>query len=240
LLAILKRSYGKIVVLVVGRARKAKVRIPPSRDRKEYIKIFVMLNISLLLVSVAILALTLGIPSSTPVIVINQPVSGNTTSPTNSSNGQQNQPNSSNPSSPIIVKPSNPDNSTHTPASTIKVGVYEMDPNGGPIKSASAIDWSTDGPILPGQGRNSPVLYFVNEGNVPVTLSLSSSAWSFKDSLGNPLNGDYQKYFSLTWDYDNSVLQLYQSKPVVLTLTISPVILDVAGFSFDLVISVNG
>jgi hypothetical protein len=115
-----------------------------------------------------------------------------------------------------------------------------MDLKGGPVKPASAIDWSADGPIIPGQGRNSPVLYFLNEGNVPITMSLSSSNWSFKDSLGNPLSGDYRQYFSLTWNYDNSVLQLYQAKPVVLTLTVSPDLWNVATFSFDLVILVSG
>ena len=82
-------------------------------------------------------------------------------------------------------------------------------------------------------------MYLRNEGNVPVTLYFSSQAWSFGDYIGNTPAQDYQQYFSLTWDYDNSALQVNQVRPVIFTLTIRPDIVDVVTFSFDLVVTLS-
>ena len=170
------------------------------------------------------------------------PEPGNTTEPTqpsNSSNNQQTPPASSNPGSPIKIQPSPSGNSRQQPSSILKLGVYDGDPSGNQFNALSAIDWSIDGPIIPGQSRNSSRVYLRNEGNVPVTLYFSSQAWSFGDYIGNTPAQDYQQYFSLTWDYDNSALQVNQVRPVIFTLTIRPDIVDVVTFSFDLVVTLS-
>ena len=241
-LAIAKRSYAKIVALVPGRAKKIYARIPLTRGKKTYAKILLMLNISLLLLAIAILAITLGIPSGSTVHFYRQPTPGNTTEPTSSPDSlpiQQEPPASSGTGSNIIVELSPSGNSGQQPASVLKLVVYDGDPSGDQFKELSVIDWSVDGPIMAGQSRNSSRMYFRNEGNVPVTLYFSSQAWSFKDYRDNVLEPDYLQYFSLTWDYDGAVLIVNQVKPVIFTLTVRPDIVDVATFSFNLVVTLS-
>ena len=242
-LAIAKRSFTKIVALVLGRAEKIYARIPLTRGKKTYAKILLLFNISLLLLAIAILAITLGIPSGSTVHFYRQPTPGNTiepTTPPDSMSNQQEPPASSGIGSNIIVELSPSGNSGQQPASVLKLVVYDGDPSGDQFKELSVIDWSVDGPIMAGQSRNSSRMYFRNEGNVPVTLYFSSQAWSFKDYRDNVLAPEiYQQYFSLTWDYDGAVLLVNQVKPVISTLTVRPDIVDVATFSFNLVVTLS-
>ena len=47
----------------------------------------------------------------------------------------------------------------------------------------------------------------------------------------------YQRYFTLTWNYDNSTIAVNEVKPVIFTLSISSNITDVATFSFDIIVT---
>ena len=150
-------------------------------------------------------------------------------------NSSNNQPqNNSDGGSQLIIIPTN-----QTSVAFIKVNAYDKNPSSGQNRAMGPINWSTDGPILPGQSVNSPVIYFQNEGNVPVSMSLSTVNWSMQDYTGKPLDNSYQRYFSLTWDFDDSVLPISQTKPVIITLTVSPDIVDVVTFSFNLAITVS-
>ena len=112
---------------------------------------------------------------------------------------QQEPSESSEPTSPIVIIPSIPITSTQ-PVSNLKLSVYSVDPFTNQFQPLTGIDWSGEGPILPGQSRNSSRVYFRNEGDLPVTLYLSASGWIFEDSVGRVLAQDYQRYFSLSWD----------------------------------------
>lgn len=246
---LLRKTYNKILIALTPMLSKGKriyAKIPKATEKQTLTKILVTLNISILLLAIAILALTLGLPHSPPGNSYQTPISGNTTQTTNSTNSnnslpsQQESPASSGSGSNIKVEPSPSNNSSQQqPASILKLGVYDGDPLGNQSVNLSAIDWSVGGPILPGQSRNSSVVYFRNEGNVPVTLYLASQTWAFKDYKGDNLSQDFQQYFSLTWDSEGTVLQVNQVRPAVFTLTVSPNITDVASFSFDMVVTLS-
>lgn len=125
------------------------------------------------------------------------------------------------------------------PSSFLTIGVYSSNPSAGSLKPLGAIDWSTEGPIMPGQSRNSPLVYLWNEGNKPVSLYLSTSRWTFRDATGNVLAGDYRQYFSLTWNYDYSRIGVGEIRSVIFTLTVLPGLVDVSLFSFDLVVTLT-
>ena len=119
----------------------------------------------------------------------------------------------------------------------IKFGVYGNDPSKSQPEALQAIDWSAYGALVPGQSVNSSKAYLRNEGKVPITLSLSAADWVFENSVGSSLSQSYQQYFALTWDYDNSLIGVNETRSVTFTLTISPKIVDVATFSFRLVVT---
>jgi hypothetical protein len=119
------------------------------------------------------------------------------------------------------------------------VAVYIIAPFNNQIQPLTAIDWSADGPIMPGQTRNSSRVYFFNEGSAPITLYVSTSKWTFKDASGKSLDENYSRFFSLTWDYDNSTIAIGETRPVTFSLTVSARIIDVATFSFDIVVTLE-
>ena len=74
---------------------------------------------------------------------------------------------------------------------------------------------------------------------MPVTLYLSASGWIFEESAGRVLAQDYHQYFSLGWDYDNSTVAVNETKPITFKLTVSPAVVDVSRFSFDIVVTLT-
>jgi hypothetical protein len=106
-------------------------------------------------------------------------------------------------------------------------------PGSQPIDSINCDDF---GLIYPGQST-SCVVYFRNEGDVPFTLHMSTSDWVLRDSAGQLLSQDHVQYFVVSWNYDNSVILSGEIKPVTLTLAISPSIVDVSTFSFNIVVT---
>jgi hypothetical protein len=141
-------------------------------------------------------------------------------------------------SSSITIVPDSSGNSNQ-PAPHLAIGVYSYDPLTNQSRTLSTIDWSADGVIMPGQTKNSSIVYFANEGSVPITMYVSTSKWTFKDVHGNSLNENYSRYFSLTWDYDNSAIAVGETRPVTFSLTVSASIIDVATFSFDLIVTIE-
>jgi len=85
------------------------------------------------------------------------------------------------------------------------------------------ISW---GVLDPGQSRTFNA-WVQNSGNVAQGLALSTEGWS-PLGAGNSI--------SLSWDYGGAPLPAGASIPVVFTLSVSPSISGVSGFSFDVVI----
>jgi hypothetical protein len=139
-------------------------------------------------------------------------------------------------SSPITVNTLAQVNSSQS-ASIVKLGVYASDLSVAQPLALQAIDWSAYGSLVPGQSVNSSKVYLRNEGSVPVSLALSATGWTFQDSGGGFLSESYQQYFVLTWDYDNSKVGVNETRAVTFALTISSSIVDVARFSFRLVVT---
>jgi hypothetical protein len=127
--------------------------------------------------------------------------------------------------------------SSSQPGSSVKLGVYGNDPSRSQPQALQAIDWSAYGSLVPGQSVNSSKVYLRNEGNVPVTLALSAADWAFQNSSGSSLSQSYQQYFALTWNYDNARIGVNETRAVTFSLTLSPSIVDVATFSFRLVVT---
>ena len=138
--------------------------------------------------------------------------------------------------SPVSVKYVTQANSSQS-ASDIKLGVYGNDPSRSQPQALQAIDWSAYGSLVPGQSGNSSKVYLRNEGNVPIGLALSAADWVFQNSVGSSLSQSYQQYFVLTWDYGNSEIGVNELRLVTFTLSISPRVVDVATFSFSLVVT---
>jgi hypothetical protein len=90
---------------------------------------------------------------------------------------------------------------------------------------------------MPGQSVNSSRAYVRNEGTTPITLTFSTSDWSFEDIDGKLLPENFSTYFAVTWDYDNSSIAVNEIRPITFSLLISPSISDVSTFSFNLSIT---
>lgn len=137
--------------------------------------------------------------------------------------------------SPIIS------NSQSSPVSGItsnpELGIYRFDPSKNPSQTLQLIDWNADGLLEAGQARNSPTIYLRNEGQMSGNLLLSTSNWTLKDWQNITLSQEYQQYFTLTWNYNNSTIAVNEVKPVIFTLGISSNITKVATFSFDIIVT---
>lgn len=125
----------------------------------------------------------------------------------------------------VIPPPDNPE---------LKLGVYFNDPStspADPVTREHPINWAT---LCPGTSKNSTV-YARNECTMPFNMSLGTSNWIFTDCNGTSLSPDYQQYFTLTWDYDNSMILPNEVRKLTFTLTISPAIVEnIASFSFNI------
>lgn len=165
-------------------------------------------------------------PSFMPIAPSIQPTPASTPAPTN-------QPNDS--AIEIVPSPSSSSGTASAPSSALRLNLYRSNP----IQSQQVlqnIDW---GQIVVGQVKNSPTIYFRNEGNLPFTMLFSSSDWILKDSSGNPLPQTYSQYFTLTWNYDNTKINPNEVRQIIFSLTVSPDLKDVASFSFNLVVTIT-
>jgi hypothetical protein len=106
---------------------------------------------------------------------------------------------------------------------TIGVGVYW---NPDLTSKASTTDWG----ILQPCTQKSLLVYVHNEGNSPVTLSLSTSNWTPSTA---------SSYFALTWNYNGQTINPNTQLQLTLTLTVSSHITGISGFSFDIIITAS-
>lgn len=93
--------------------------------------------------------------------------------------------------------------------------------------TVSSINW---GVLDPGSNKNVTV-YIRNEGNAPATLSETTQSWSPSTA---------SSYLALNWNYAGQTMSVNQVLQVKLTLTVSPTISAIAGFSFDITITAMG
>ena len=116
---------------------------------------------------------------------------------------------------------SNTGNITVVTPPSVQLGVYS---DSGCTSALSSVSWGT----LNAGGTATATIYLKNEGNVPVTLSISASNW-------NPSSAS--SYFTLTWNRAGYVLAVGASVQAVLSLTVSSSITGITTFSFDITIT---
>jgi hypothetical protein len=88
----------------------------------------------------------------------------------------------------------------------------------------STINWGTMEPNT----TKSFTVYVKNTGTIPERLSMRTSNW-------NPTNA--QKYVTLTWDRENSILNRASSITATLTIRMSSNVTSLAEFNFDIAIT---
>jgi len=86
------------------------------------------------------------------------------------------------------------------------------------------------GLLDPGQSK-SFTLYLKNNGNAPLTLSMTTQNW-------NPSTAS--SYMTLTWNYGGQQISSNQVLQFAITLSISPSITAISSFSFDIIITGTG
>jgi len=96
----------------------------------------------------------------------------------------------------------------------------------GLTSKVSTPDW---GLLQPG-AQKSFTVYIHNEGNSPVTLSLSTSNWTPSTA---------SSYLALTWNYNGQTISPSAQMQVTLTLTVSSSITGISNFSFDIIITAS-
>ena len=89
--------------------------------------------------------------------------------------------------------------------------------------NVSSIDWQY---LEPGAFKNVTV-YVRNNGNVPMTLSMTTSSWSPSSA---------SSYIALVWNREGSQVGGGAVVGAVFTLSVSPDIADISSFSFDITI----
>jgi len=104
---------------------------------------------------------------------------------------------------------------------TFGVGVYWDSGCSNPV---SSVDW---GLVEPGSAYN-VTIYVRNEGNYAATLFLGAENWNPEDA---------SNCLTLTWDYDNDMIDPSETVRITLTLLTSPGMGEITSFSFDIVIS---
>jgi hypothetical protein len=88
------------------------------------------------------------------------------------------------------------------------------------------LDWGT---LEPGSAKNIK-LYIRNEGNHAATLYFTTNNW-------NPVNTS--SYITLSWNYSGVMLGPMEHIEVILTLSVSSIVTNIADFSFDVIIGTS-
>lgn len=107
---------------------------------------------------------------------------------------------------------------------TVDIGIYKDENCTTPL---TELNWGT---LTPGDTKTKPTKYIRNEGNTPLSLTLSTTNWTPTEA---------EAYIGLTWNYDNSSISVGDVIGVKFTLSVSsswplPGITD---FEFDIVIT---
>jgi archaellum component FlaG (FlaF/FlaG flagellin family) len=77
----------------------------------------------------------------------------------------------------------------------------------------------------------SRTIYVKNTGNVPITLSMTTTAWNPAGAAGQ---------ITVMWDKESASLNPGQSTSATLTLSVSPSISGVTSFSVNVVVTGSG
>lgn len=107
---------------------------------------------------------------------------------------------------------------------TVNVAAYS---DSGCTNKVSSVNWGT---VEPGSSKN-VTIYLKNEGNTPLTLSLSTANW-------NPASA--ASYMSITWNYSGAQIASGSVIQVTLTLKVSGSVSGVSSFTVDIVITGTG
>jgi hypothetical protein len=121
---------------------------------------------------------------------------------------------------------SDPSENANPDAAVLKtngIGAYW---NPGLTSKASTTNW---GFLQPG-AQKSVIIYVHNEGNSPVTLSLSTSHWTPSTASA---------CIALTWNYNGQTISPSAQMQVTLTLTVNSNITGISNFSFDIIIAAS-
>jgi hypothetical protein len=111
--------------------------------------------------------------------------------------------------------------SSNGTVTAVNVGVY-LDEEC--TQNCTSISWGT---IYPGNST-STTIYVKNTGTVPITLTMTAESWA-------PTNAG--KYLTLSWDQQNTVLEVGDSVSANLTLSTASDTGDLTDFSVDIVIT---
>ena len=103
----------------------------------------------------------------------------------------------------------------------VNVGVYS---DSQCTQNCTNISW---GNVSPGETATQTV-YVKNTGNVPVTLTMTTTGWS-------PSNAN--SYLTLTWNQENTVLNAGQSISATLTLAVASSTGSLTDFSFTIILT---
>jgi len=125
--------------------------------------------------------------------------------------------------------------------STLGVKAY-----GGDIKLENGIefiDWGTNSP----GALTSRSFYVRSISSGETTLQLNTTNWTFLDFENKTVSEPSKSYMNVTWDYDETKIQPYQTIQVTLTLSVSSspefisylVNYEVTTFSFDILIKAH-
>jgi hypothetical protein len=107
------------------------------------------------------------------------------------------------------------------------------------------INWGT---IYPGSSKNTS-LYLQSVSNVPTTLQLAVTNWTFTNANNTVVSGpaDTTPYMNLTWNYNNETVASNQTVAITLMLTVDnsqsflTYLIDsnIQQFSMDITIQAN-
>jgi hypothetical protein len=118
--------------------------------------------------------------------------------------------------------PQPPKATNQTVTSTANLNLYS---DSECLTSLSSLDW---GQLEPGAQRLREI-YVKNTGNTSLLLTLSTSLWIPENTVN---------FMSLTWNNEGIILEPEQSIVADLTLLVSPDIIEITHFSFQ--INING
>ncbi len=105
--------------------------------------------------------------------------------------------------------------------SAVNVGIYT---DVACTQACTSINW---GNLAPGNSTTK-IIYIKNNGNIPLTLSMSTPSWT-------PSNAN--TYLTLSWDRTNAVLNPGNSVKATLTLTATANAGSISAFSFNIIIT---
>jgi hypothetical protein len=104
---------------------------------------------------------------------------------------------------------------------TVNVGAYQ---DSGCTQVLSTIDW---GNVVPGSS-SSRTIYVKNTGNTQISLNMTLNTW-------NPSNA--ASYINLTWNQENTVLNVGNNVAALLVLSVSASVTGITSFSFNATIT---